>query len=249
MRILIIGIGDAFSRFHFGSSALIHAPAGYVLIDCPDPIHRALFASTSKAGWNIDAGRIDDIILTHLHGDHSNGIEMFGFFRRIGRLNGRIPTKPRLHVSRPVSQRLWQRLAPSMEAPMPFGSHGASTLEDYFDVRVLEPGRTTTIAGLDVDCRFTGHPVPTIGLLIHDAQTSFGWSADTPFERAHIDWLNQAGVFVHESNLGPSHTPIESLNQLPKSIRDKIRLIHLPDDFDPSQTDMRMLREGQVIAL
>lgn len=48
MRVFILGIGDAFTRLHFGSSALIEGPHGWVLLDCPDPIHRAIHEATSE---------------------------------------------------------------------------------------------------------------------------------------------------------------------------------------------------------
>lgn len=252
MRILILGIGDAFTRRHFGSSAVIatRSDAGgdstrFVLIDCPDLIHRALHEASVKADWTLDASRIDDVILTHLHGDHCNGLESFGFFRRILRMRDARFARPRLHVLQAVADRLWQRLAPAMEPPM--GESRPSTLEDYFDVRILSPGMMHEVAGLHVRCRVTKHPVPTIGLVVVDDQGTLGWSGDTPFEQAHIDWLGGADVIVHESNLGPAHTPIESLNALPASLRARMRLIHLQDDFDPRSTDIGILREGAVV--
>ena len=42
MRALILGVGDAFTGRHFGSSALLEGPSGYVLLDCPDLVHRAI---------------------------------------------------------------------------------------------------------------------------------------------------------------------------------------------------------------
>ena len=246
MEILILGIGDAFTRRHFGSSALVRAsPDAYVLIDCPDPIHRVLNQAVSACGWNVDASSIDDIVITHLHGDHCNGLESFGFLRRILRMRNPAAVRPRLHVSRPVAERLWERLGPAMSAPM--GESRPSELHDFFDLHVLDPATSASVAGLTIHCRFTRHSVPTIGLLISDGSRTVGWSADTPFESAHIEWLNQADLVVHESNLGPSHTPIESLNGLPDSIRRKIRLIHLPDDFETAKTDMRILQAGEVI--
>ncbi len=79
MRALILGIGDAFTRRHFSTSALVEAPGGRVLIDCPDLIHRVLHEATTQAGWSVDASGVDDVILTHLHGDHCNGLESFAF--------------------------------------------------------------------------------------------------------------------------------------------------------------------------
>ena len=111
MNVLILGIGDAFTRRSFGSSALIRAPGdpgGFVLIDCPDPIHRVLLEATTIAGeaWKADASNIDDILLTHLHGDHCNGLESFGFYRRVLRLRDPKMIRPRLHVTQPVAARL-----------------------------------------------------------------------------------------------------------------------------------------------
>ena len=247
MKMLIVGIGDAFTRQHFSTSGLVEGPHGYVLIDCPDLVHRALHEATSTAGWNVRAEHIDDVIVTHLHGDHCNGLESFGFYRRLYRMKHPEATVPRLHINSRSAARLWERLAPAMHAPM--GDQRQSRLEDYFDVRALDPDRPSAVAGLQVQCRFTGHPIPTTGLVLSDSDSSAGWSSDTPFDQDHIDWLNQADVIVHESNLGASHTPIERLNQLPEDIRAKIRLIHLIDDFDASCTGLRILRQGEVVEI
>ena len=124
------------------------------------------------------------------------------------------------------------------------------TLETYFDLHVIEPEKAPAhVAGLTVRCRYTKHPIPTQGLLISDGETTLGWSSDTPYEQAHIDWLAEADLIIHESNQGAPHTPIEALNGLPKELRRKIRLIHLPDDFDATTTDLPTLTDGQLIEL
>jgi hypothetical protein len=146
-----------------------------------------------------------------------------------------------------VLDRIWPRLAPAMDPPM--GDGRLSTLDDYYDVRVLAPGEPETIAGLQVRCRFTGHPIPTIGLLLSDGARTLGWSGDTPYEKAHIDWLSEADIIVHESNRGIAHTPIEDLNALPREIRSRMRLVHLPDDFNFNCTDIAALREGDVVTV
>jgi ribonuclease BN (tRNA processing enzyme) len=245
MRVLITGVGDAFPRRRFSTSAVVEGPEGLVLIDCPDPIHRLLHEASQRSGWNVSASNIDDLIITHLHGDHSNGLETFGFWRRLERMKNAGARRPQLHVSEPVARRVWEKLAPAMD--MPFGEARPSTLEDYFDVGMLEPGRVAQVAGLAVQCRFTQHPVPTIGLLLSDGRRTLGWSSDTPFDAEHIDWLSHADVIVHESNLGPSHTPIERLNALPNELKRRMRLVHLPEDFDAATTDIAILREGEVL--
>ncbi|UCD74497.1 MAG: hypothetical protein JSV91_12005 [Phycisphaerales bacterium] len=246
MRVLITGIGDAFSIRSFGTSALIEAPRGQVLLDCPELIHRVLHEATTAAGWRADVSTIDHIIITHLHGDHCNGLEMFGFLRRHLRSADPTLALPKVHAAQSVLDRLWEKLAPSMDAPR---DGKPSALRDYFQTHPIEPETESHIAGLSLRCRFTGHPVPTVGLLVSDGESTLGWSGDTPHDPAHIDWLSPADLIAHESGPAPNHTPIEALNALPDSLREKMRLIHLPDDFDPSVTDIRPLKQGEVVAI
>jgi len=245
MRVLVLGVGDTFTKVHYTTSALIEAPGGYVLLDCPDLIHRVIHEGTSKAGWSVDSQDVHDVLLTHLHGDHCNGLESLAFAHRYRQYRPDAPTgQLSVHTSRPVADRLWERLAPAMDAA---DTGTPRTADDFFQLHVLEPETDASIAGLTIRCRFTTHPLPTIGLLISDGQWTLGWSGDTGFDQAHIDWLAQSDVIVHESNLSVAHTPIESLNALPDDLRARMCLVHLPDNFDQSATDIRVLREGDML--
>ena len=63
----------------------------------------------------------------------------------------------------------------------------------------------------------------------------------------HIDWLSECDIIVHEANIGPVHTNIETLNSLPPEIRKKMRITHIIDDFDVTSTDMVPLTEGELL--
>lgn len=54
-------------------------------------------------------------------------------------------------------------------------------------------------------------------------------------------------LFVHETDLGPAHTPYSELAALPNGLRARMRLVHCPDTFDTSSTVIEPLREGEVI--
>lgn len=270
LRIVILGVGDAFTSRHFGSSALVESPSGArLLLDCPDPIHRVLHEGT---GGRVRVDDIDDVLLTHIHGDHCNGLESFGFWRWMKRQQTPAPggtapapapapgapsargsAVPRVWTSPWTAERLWRKLSPAMSGEgRRSGQAGPATrdLATFFDVRTITPGEDeTAIAGLRVRARWTTHPIPTMGLLISDGRKTLGWASDTAYEGAHIEWLSEADLIVHEANTGPAHTPIEDLNALPESVRKRMRLIHLPDDFDHSRTDIKALREGDVIEL
>jgi len=241
LRIVITGSGDAFSSQHYGSSAVVLGPRGHVLIDCPDPIHRALREAREKSGLPLDVPSVLDVIITHLHGDHVNGLEAFGFTHWLLRRHEPARPRPRVHAAPPVMERLWQRLAPAMD------QGGSATLEEYFEPRLLDPLKPSRIADLDVDCRQTTHMIPTFGLRLRDGQSSIGWSSDTGFEQAHVDWLDECGVIVHETSPPPFHTPVSDLLAQPDSVRRKIRLIHAPDDFDAASCPLPLLREGDVV--
>lgn len=251
MKALILGVGDAFTSLHYGSSALLCAPKGPVLLDCPDPIHRVIREAASKARMTIDVNDIDDVIITHAHADHLSGLESFGLNAWVQRRKGARDAIPRLHTSRAVAARLWQRLAPGMERLA--GLDQPLTLEDYFDLQYVDPGQSDRasfdIAGLTVRARFTTHYIPTLGFLFSDGSATLGWSGDTAFEQAHIDWLAQADLFVHDVSPPPAHTPIEHLQAQPDDVRRKMRLIHAPDDFDTSITDIPLLKEGDVLEI
>ncbi len=256
MEILILGTGDAFSRLHYGSSAALRAPVesggGVMLIDCPDPIHRVLHEAGAKAGgpWsNLRADAVTDILLTHLHGDHSNGLESLGFYHRLLRLKceseGRpaAPT-PRLWTSQQAGAQVWQKLAPAMA-----GALGRS-LADFYDLRLLTPGQTAEVAGFKIESRVTTHPLHCLGLRITDpAGAMLGWAGDTGFEQAHLDWLAPAQMIVHEANEPPAHTDIRELAKQPEAFKTKLRLLHLPDDFDASPYGLIGLQDGDVLRL
>lgn len=241
LRIVIIGSGDAFSARHYGSSAVALAPAGHVLIDCPDPIHRAIREASEASGIPIDASSIHDVIITHLHGDHVNGLEAFGFTHWLLRRKDPSRPRPRVHATSAVLDRLWSRLAPAMD------QQGTVGLHEYFETRTLVPGTLAQIAGLHVECRVTTHMIPTIGLRLRSGDSSIGWSGDTGFEQAHIDWLSECSAVVHETSSPPFHTPVSDLLALPEDVRRKIRLIHAPDDFDAASCPLPLLKEGDII--
>ncbi|MSR70066.1 MAG: ribonuclease Z [Phycisphaerales bacterium] len=240
IRAVIIGTGSALSERSYGSSAAIVTEHGLILIDCPDAILRAMRDASKTSGIPLDAMRITDILVTHLHGDHVNGLETIGWKHWIARQTAPA-APPRIHTIEVVARRLWERLAPSMD------QNGSAKLEDYFSVNVLEPGTTTLISDLAVEVRPTEHLIPCCGFRISRGGATLGWSGDTRFDPSHIDWLSTADVIVHETTESRVHTPIACLNALDPAVRAKMRLIHMDDAFDQTSTDIAVLTDGQVL--
>jgi ribonuclease BN (tRNA processing enzyme) len=246
MRVLVLGVGDAFAFAGFPSGLLVDAPGGWLMIDCPDMVHRALREAVSLVEWPVTARNVHDVLITHLHGDHANGLEAFGFKRYAERLADPTIPVPRLHTHPRAAERVWEKLAPAMDAPLTPGGQPA-TLADFFDLGSFTPGEPAQIAGLTIESRWTHHPIPTTALRITDGRSTLALSSDTTFDPELIEWLSEAEVIIHESNSSPIHTPVEKLNDLPRQLRRRMRLTHLEPGFDVGRTDIPILREGDVI--
>ncbi|MHC5543813.1 MBL fold metallo-hydrolase, partial [Singulisphaera rosea] len=91
-------------------------------------------------------------------------------------------------------------------------------------------------------------PIPTTAFRIRVGDRTLAFSADSAFDPTLIDWLAAADLIVHETTTHPEstvHTPFEKLAALPASIRDKMRLIHYPDDFKANPAIIEPLQQGQ----
>ena len=233
-----LGVGDAFSANHYSSCLLIEGSGTRLLVDCPHPIRKMLREGTDG---RVDVGDIDAVVLTHLHADHCSGLEGLGYFSRF--VLGR---RAVLYALPAVSDGLWGE---SLRAGMgrlvdDEGAAHAMTLPDYFDLRPLSTKSAIDVAGLRVECRPTRHHIPTTALRIHAGDTCLGYSADTGFDSSLIGWLDEADAFLHETGHG-IHTPYAKLAALPEATRQKMWLIHYPDDLPEEANAIERLRQGE----
>ena len=111
-QVQILGVGGYFTQIHNYSSFVIHADGEYTLIDCPDALPKIVHEANQITDIGVRLERINHVILTHLHGDHANGLEGLGFFKKF--LQG--GEKPVVYSTREVLKDLWsQKLRPSMK--------------------------------------------------------------------------------------------------------------------------------------
>ena len=231
MKITALGTGDAFSADRYSSCLLVEDGTTRVLIDCPHPIRKILKESTKA---RVDVGDIDALILTHLHADHASGVEGYAWFCRFV-----LQKRARVYAHRAVLDALWGQLQASMSELLHVDEdnhpHHRSRLDvdDVFERLPLATSQTTTIGTLQIESRLTIHHIPTTALRFSSnvGAGSFGYSADTAYDDDLIAWLAAADLVVHETNWG-AHTPYAKLAALPAATRNKMRLIHWPDEFD-----------------
>jgi ribonuclease BN (tRNA processing enzyme) len=239
LRLLALGVGDAFSALSYSTCLALEAEGAWLLIDCPHPIRKILREAAQAAGLSLDVGQLSATVLTHLHADHSSGLEGLAFYYRY-----RLGRRAQLLTHPEVLARLWDgHLAGSMGGT---GKPGRG-LDEFFEITPLDEGHAVQVGPFAVRCRRTLHSVPTFALQVQAAGRCLGYSADTAFDPTLIDWLAPADLIVHESGSGPMHTPYEELARLPAALRAKMRLVHYADSFDLAASVIEPLRQGQCL--
>jgi len=109
-------------------------------------------------------------------------------------------------------------------------------------------GDVLTFGPFAIEARPTHHHIPTFAFKVRAMGKTIGVSGDTRFDPDLIAWLAPADLIIHESNLGPAHTPYESLASLPTQLRARMRVTHLPDAFELDGA-ITPLRQGERLEL
>ena len=245
-ELLFNGVGAAFSIEHWGTNFLLRGGGQVVGIDCPDSYRRALRANGFEHdGEPLDVDALDAMIITHLHGDHVNGLEMVLAYRRYI-----VERKLDLYVPPPLVNTLWQhRLGASLGQTWTGERHESLHPEDYYDLTELPWERSVEVGPFEVTTRQTVHHIPTAALRISDGDATLGYSCDTEFDESLIEWLADCDLILHETSYGPGHTPLFELQELRREIRDKLVVVHQPDDLleRRDELDLRFAREGEAL--
>lgn len=255
MDIQVLGRGDAFTTNYFNTSFLVQSGRPF-LVDTPQALFRVL------ERYRIPITEVNDVILTHLHGDHCAGLETLLLWKKHFEVR-----KIRLHTTEVIFKDFkdyyFPRFSRSFSRDMK--EIVSNPVEDYLEFHPLsETKRNELDPGLELSIRYNWHPLPTLGLKFISPLGMVGISGDTCFrpslldelleegilsrdryERLAGDWLWEADVIYHETDRTPgtSHTLEADLLNLPAEIRTKIRLIHLPDAFQEER--LPVAREGE----
>jgi ribonuclease BN (tRNA processing enzyme) len=240
--LLVLGTGGLFSTRYYHTSFLVVAGARRIQIDLPSPYFKILAEAAREVGLEVSTRDVEDFVVTHVHGDHSNGCEEVGLFKRFIE-----KTRPRLHLLPEVVEPLWRhKLSASMGAiadesltPLP-----PTTLETYFDVRTVTPEAPTRIGDVTLSVRRTRHAVPCFASKLERAGRRIGISGDTLYDPGLIEWFGDCDLILHEAATGGPHTQVSRLAELDPALKRKMVLIHLSDDFVCDDPWLRIARQG-----
>lgn len=242
-EVIVLGVGDAFSAEHYPACLLLSCDDFYLGIDCPDRYAAVLREATVKCGRMIDLPEINDFVITHVHGDHMNGLEAVGFYKYFVEKK-----RLRIHSTQEVRSDLWDsRLRGSMGTLLYDNNRKSMDFNDYFEFANLRFGVINQLGPYKITIRQTTHHVPTFALKVEAMGRSFAYSSDTAFDPELIMFLSDADLLIHETNLGPAHTSYEALTALPKEVKQRMRLIHYPDGLNKNDLEIPALKEGEVL--
>ena len=248
LKLIPLGVGDAFTAHHYTTCLALGVDDQWLLIDCPHPVRKMWReGSLAALGTPIDLDKVVGVAITHLHADHASGLEDFAYFNYF-----MLKRRPLWLAHPDVSLHLWTGLLSAGMGRTRMTAEGVSVrpqLSDYVDLIPLSITRAVDFGPFSIECRETMHSIPTTALKIQAAGRTFGFSADSAHDPGLIEWLNPADLIVHEATtLAESevHTPYRHLAALPEELRAKMRLSHLPDNFDEASSVIEVLKEGRL---
>jgi ribonuclease BN (tRNA processing enzyme) len=186
MKLTIVGSGDAFgSGGRFNTCFWLETAKATLLVDCGAS---SLVALKAQA---LDHGRVDAIILSHLHGDHFGGLPFL-------LLDAQFLTRRErpLLIAGPPGTRA--RLDVALDTFFP-GATG-NKWRFSWEVREIEVGRPTEVMGHTVTTTEVVHysGAPSTALRISDGQKLFAYSGDTEWVEALVTVADDADLFILE---------------------------------------------------
>jgi ribonuclease BN (tRNA processing enzyme) len=262
-QVQILGVGDYFTEVHNHTSFVITANGSFTLVECPGGLRRMLHEANRIADMGVRLEAIRHVVVTHLHGDHSNGLEGLAFFKKFFQAGER----PYVYSTREVLKDLWpQKLKASLKhlytgPPERIGTLSVgqmrkacqrADLEDYFIPVSLEFNHINRVNNLEVEIHAVKHHVPTFGLRAMFEGKALGYSSDTFFDLDLIDFLRDCDMIIHECDFQRSaqnqgiHTHYRELVSLPEPIKKKLYLIHYPDTASQQDSELKLLEQGRV---
>jgi ribonuclease BN (tRNA processing enzyme) len=250
----LLGAGGAFSRRYGTTCAELRMPSGNRwLIDCGRQAPDQLYAVGLT--WHDVFGQI----VTHVHGDHTYGLEDFAFSRYFDASGGAGAIRsggPRIQLvcHGAVRKEVWESLAASLRYVPEPAPPCSGTLETYFVPAQpvgSEPARDNPwnhseryeVGELQVNLRETihvpGKPSTSVELGLGDAAPGkvAWWSGDSIVDSTFLSAIEpRTNLFFHDCTFveypGQVHGSFSLLERLPEAVRTKMVLMHHEDNLE-----------------
>lgn len=222
--IKVIGTGSAFTKKQCHTSLLAETGKKRFLFDCGFKVPQTLH------DMNIDLNAIDGIVISHIHADHTGGLEEIGFMGKYV-LNKKFD----LYIAEDLVDQLWNNTLSGGMYELGNGEYGS--LDMFFNVTTFKDSESFDLDNLRVT------PIKTIHVNKEKPSYSFVidervfFSADALFNKELLINLFTNGVntFFHDCQLfhmdGQVHASLEELKTLPEEIRQNLFALHYGDNY------------------
>lgn len=224
IRLQMAGTGNAFAKSFFNNNAFIQSDSYHLMIDFGQTAPLALHH------MNVPLDQVHGVLITHLHADHTNGLEELAFqsLYRYGHANGKI----QLFIADSLVDQLWEN---TLKAGLLNEKDGYSALEHYFDVRPLKAKERYAITDhLSVELIQTEHVPGKLSYSVFINNHIF-YSSDMVFNRQlleHVVYERGCAYIFHDCQLegeGRVHATLSELLTLPEDLQSRIYLMHYSD--------------------
>jgi len=213
-----IGTGSSECCNFYNTNLLVQYEEKRLLIDCGWTAKQAL------GDLNLSITDIDAIYITHVHGDHVFGLERFGFEGRYVHNCHRI----KLYVPKSVFPLLWDE---TLKGSMGYSSDGENTLEDFFDVELVED--KFTWQGLSFQLFATPHTKgkPSFGLRLPHR---FTFTSDSNVIGGFAQLVEDDAYIFHDAysagDFHPAHATLQEMRDAYQTgLLKRIHLVHYDD--------------------
>ena len=249
MKLTFLGSGSAFSfwKDNFQSNLILESDDGKkLLIDCGSDVRQSLRDA------HLTYKDIDSIFISHLHSDHTGGLEWLGFTTKFD------PSakKAKLYISTLLFNELHETVVQG----------GLSTIEGeivnlstFFNVHSIEIDGSFTWSGIEFQLVQTIHTVfgynlePSFGLLFSINHVKIFFTGDTQLAPYQIrKFYEISDIIFQDCEIDPQpshmHARFEELKELPAAYKNKMWLYHYGNSElpDPIKEGFRgFIRKGQ----
>lgn len=229
MRMIFLGTSAAVASAERDNTAIL---CDDVLIDCPGNV----FGKMIRAGY--DPLKLQAVIITHRHVDHSYGLPSF---LEMLRLSGKKETL-KLYVNED------------------FYFEAKQVLEVYKLVREDFPLEIVPVSGSDsffidglkIETFPVRHSVPNFGLKVSDSKTVVVYSSDTEPCEEVIEQARSADVLIHEATCAEfvtgrkeGHSCIEDAAKIAREARVKVLcLVHFGSELENLVDELKQKVQG-----
>ncbi len=230
MKIVFLGVGEAFDENYPNNSVLVFSEKASLMVDCGDSAVRQLW-KFNRGNHNLP----DALYITHRHSDH-----LFGLPAMLGRFHEEKRTKPFTIICT-------KALHEDVNVAASYAYKGLET--DFpFSVNVVEveDGQQIEFKDMRLSFALTRHSTPVHAIKVEHAGKSFCFSGDGMFSLREgfyreLDLLAQETYLYDKEIIG--HACITGAVKFAEENRIKtLALVHLNKHF--RKNDLPKVRDG-----